>query len=190
VRPEANEPCDIFVNDPEVPVTAPGGPAAASGPFDQAAMELGNNLLVYSSEPLDKPLLVFGIPRVRLYCATTLDNADFMAKLVRVRPNGSAEFICIGAARSSHLPAGTKYVAEKMHIWEFSLEPTSCRFEKGDRIRLEIAGSSFPLLDRNPGSGVPSCRATSWDWRRSAHFVFHGKGCASALYLPASEEPL
>ena len=190
VRPEAEEPCDIFVHDPEVPVTAPGGSAAATGPFDQAATELGNNLLVYSSEPLDKPLWVFGIPRVRIYCTTTLENADLTAKLVRARPNGSAEFICIGAARSSLLLAEKKYAAEKMHSWEFSLEPTSCRFEKGDRIRLEIAGSAFPLLDRNPGSGVPSCRATSWDWKRSTHFVFHGKGFASALYLPASEEPL
>jgi len=189
VRPEAAEPCDIFVHDPEVPVTAPGGLTAATGPFDQAAMELGNNLLVYSSQPLDKPLWVFGIPRVRLYCATTLENADFTAKLLRARPNGSAEFLCIGAARSGRLHAEAKYVPEKMHSWEFSLEPTSCRFEKGDRIRLEIAGSAFPLLDRNPGGDVPSCRATSWDWRRSTHFVFHGKGCASALYLPASEVP-
>ena len=136
---------------------------------------MGNNLLVYSTEPLEKPLWVFGIPRVVLYCATSLGTADFTAKLVRARPNGAAEFICIGIARSSHLFAETKYAADKIHRWEFSLEPTSCRFAKGDRIRLEIAGSAFPLFDRNPGSDVPSCRATSWDWRRSTQFVFHGQ---------------
>jgi hypothetical protein len=189
VSPVAGEPCDIFVHDPEVPVIAPGGPAAASGQFDQAAMELGNNLLVYSTEPLENPLWVFGIPRVVLYCATSLGTADFTAKLVRVRPNGAAEFICIGAARSNLLFAEKNYVAEKIHRWEFSLEPTSCRFGKGDRIRLEIASSAFPLFDRNPGSDVPSCQATSWDWRRSTQFVFHGKERPSALYLPASEAP-
>ena len=173
------------MNDPEVPVIAPGGPAAASGQFDQAALEMGNNLLVYSTEPLEKPLWVFGIPRVVLYCATSLGNADFTAKLVRARPDGAADFICIGIARSSHLFAETKYAAEKIHRWDFSLEPTSCRFAKGDRIRLEIASSAFPLFDRNPGSDVPSCRATSWDWRRSTQFVFHGRECPSALYLPA-----
>jgi uncharacterized protein len=187
--PGAGEPCDIFVHDPEVPVIAPGGPAAASGQFDQAAMELGNNLLVYSTEPLENPLWVFGIPRVVLYCATSLGTADFTAKLVRVRPNGAAEFICIGAVRSNLLFAEKNYVAEKIHRWEFSLEPTSCRFGKGDRIRLEIASSAFPLFDRNPGSDVPSCQATSWDWRRSTQFVFHGKERPSALYLPASEAP-
>jgi hypothetical protein len=188
LRPAGDEPCDVFVHDPEVPVIAPGGSAAASGAFDQAALELGNNLLVYSTEPLEKPLTVFGIPRTVLYGSTSLRNADFTAKLVRVKPNGAAEFICIGAARSTRLFANSDYTADKIHEWNFSLEPTSCRFFKGERIRLEIAGSAFPLLDRNPGSDVPSCEATSWDWRRSTHSVFHGRVCPSALYLPASEE--
>jgi uncharacterized protein len=189
LSPPAGEPCDIFVHDPEVPVIAPGGPAAASGQFDQAALEMGNNVLVYSTEPLEKPLWVFGIPRIVLYCSTSLQSADFTAKLVRAKPNGAAEFICIGAARSTHLFAGEKYSADKIHRWEFSLEPTSCRFEKGDRIRLEIAGSAFPLFDRNPGGEIASCRATSWDWRRSTEFVFHAPDYPSALYLPATEEP-
>ncbi|HEX4643551.1 MAG TPA: CocE/NonD family hydrolase, partial [Candidatus Acidoferrales bacterium] len=54
--PQADEPCDVFVHDPEVPVVAPGGTAAAIGPFDQSALEMGNNVLVYSTEPLEAPL--------------------------------------------------------------------------------------------------------------------------------------
>ena len=189
VSPTADEPRDIFINDPDVPVIAPGGPAAAVGQFDQATLELGNNLLVYSTESLENPLWIFGIPRVVLYCSTSLAISDFTAKLVRARPNGAADFICIGIARSNRLFAETKYAAEKIHHWDFSLEPTSCRFEKDDRIRLEIASSAFPLYDRNPGSNVPACRATSWDWRRSTQFVFHGRERPSALYLPVSEAP-
>jgi hypothetical protein len=188
-RPLEDELPDIFVYDPEVPVMAPGGPSASSGLFDQAALELGNNLLVYSTEPLENPLWVFGIPRVILYCATSLAIVDFTAKLARARPNGAAEFICMGIARSSHIFAEMKYEADKIHQWNFPLDPTSCRFDRGDRIRLEIASSAFPLFDRNPGSDVPSCRATSWDWRRSTQFVFHGREFPSALYLPASEAP-
>jgi uncharacterized protein len=186
--PSTNEPCDVFVHDPEVPVLAPGGPAAASGQVDQAALEMGNNLLVYSTEPVENSLRIFGKPRVVLHCATSLKNADITAKLVRVRPSGVAEFICIGVARSSYLFVETKYEADKIHRWEFFLEPTSCRFEKGDRIRLEISGSAFPLIDRNSGSDLPSCQATSWDWRRSTHSVFHSSERASALYLPVAEE--
>lgn len=186
---DADEPCDIFIHDPEVPVGAPGGPAAAFGAFDQASLELGNNLLVFSTETLEKPLWIFGIPRVVLYGATSAASADFVAKLVRVKPSGNAEFICIGAARSNRLFAESGYEPDKIHRWEFSLEPTSCRFDAGDRIRLEIAGSAFPLYDRNSGGDTPSCRATSWDWRRSTHSVYHGREWPSALYLPVTGAP-
>jgi putative CocE/NonD family hydrolase len=152
-------------------------------------LELGNNLLVYSTEPLEKPMWVFGIPRVVLYCATSARSADLVAKLLRVKPSGAAEFICIGAARSNRLFADSGYAPDKIHRWEFSLEPTSCRFDSGDRIRLEIAGSAFPLYDRNPGGDTPSSRATSWDWQRSTHSIYHGREWPSALYLPVTEAP-
>jgi putative CocE/NonD family hydrolase len=184
--PTTNEPTDIFVYDPEVPVLAPGGSAALSGPFDQATLELGNDVLVYTSAPLTNPLRVFGTPRVSLFCVTSSANADFTAKLVRARPNGSAEFICIGIARSSWLFAKTGYAADTIQRWEFDLAPTSCFFDQDDRIRLEIASSAFPLYDRNPGSDVPSCRATPWDWRRSTQLVYHDLEHSSALYLPIS----
>jgi uncharacterized protein len=186
-KPANDEPTDIFVHDPEVPVVAPGGPAAASGQFDQAALELGNNVLVYTSAPLAAPLRVFGAPRVSLHCATSAAHTDFTAKLVRVRPNGAAEFICIGIARSSWLFAKAGYAADKVHHWRFDLEPTSCLFAAGDRIRLEIASSAFPLYDRNPGGEVASARATSWDWARSTQIVYHTSGLPSALHLPVIE---
>jgi uncharacterized protein len=186
-EPVAAEPCDIFVCDPEVPVLAPGGAAAAGGQFDQAAIELGNNVLVYTTEPLSKPLLVFGAPRVSLYCATSSAHTDFTAKLVRVKPNGVAEFICIGIARSSYLFASSRYAADTIYHWEFDLEPTSCLFASGEKIQLEIASSAFPLYDRNPGTAVPSCRATSWDWRRSTQIVYHDAAHPAALLLPTIE---
>jgi len=185
--PDEEEACDIFVHNPEVPVMAPGGAAAASGQFDQAALELGNNVLVYTTEPLKEPVLVFGTPRVSLFCASSSDHGDITAKIVRVKTNGVAEFICIGIARSSWLFAENGYRADAIHKWEFDLEPTSCLFAAGERIRLEIASSAFPLYDRNPGSSVASCRATSWDWRRSTQIVHHDAERPSAILLPTEE---
>jgi putative CocE/NonD family hydrolase len=187
VIPATEEPCDIFVYDPEVPVIAPGGPAAQSGPFDQTTLELGNNVLVYTSEPLTHAMLIFGQPRIVLYCSSSSAHTDFTAKLVRVKANGVAEFVCIGVARSSRLFAESSYTANDVHLWRFLLEPTSCRFDAGERIRLEIASSAFPLYDRNPGCSVASCRATSWDWKRSTQMVYHSPRYLSALELPMSE---
>jgi hypothetical protein len=186
VKPDANEPTDVFVYDPEVPLPAPSGPTAAPGPFDQATIELGNNVLVYTTEPLAEPLRVFGTSRVVLFCATSSAHSDFTAKLVRVRPNGSADFICMGIARSSWLFINGGYSADAIHRWEFDLAPTSCVFAAGECVRLDIASSAFPLYDRNPGTKVASCRATSWDWQRSTQVVFHDSGHPSALYLPIS----
>ena len=61
--PNTDEPRDIFIYDPETPVLAPGGAAALSGPFNQAQLELGNNLLVYTTPPLENPMHILGSPR-------------------------------------------------------------------------------------------------------------------------------
>jgi uncharacterized protein len=187
--PQLEEPLDVFVCDPAVPVLAPGGPAAAAGSFDQAVLEMGNNVLIYTTKPLAEPLRIFGVPRVALYCSTSLTRTDFTAKLVRAKPNGVAEFICMGIARSTWLfgESESGYLADTIHLWEFTLEPTSCLFAAGERIRLEIAGSAFPLYDRNPGTEVFPCQATSWDWKRSTQFVYHDREHPAAIYLPRCE---
>ena len=94
---------DVFVDDPEVPVFAPGGPEGLSGAFDQARLELGNNLLVYTSPPLAESLEVCGRPRLCFHASTSAASADFTGKLVRVEPSGRAWFVCLGYARSTAL---------------------------------------------------------------------------------------
>jgi putative CocE/NonD family hydrolase len=172
-----SEPPDVFVYDPEVPVTAPGGAV------DQSTIELGNNLLVYTGEPLEETMHLFGSPRVVVYAATSAMHADITAKLVRVLPNGRAEFCCIGIARSTYL-FGTDYKEDTVHRWEFTLEPTSYVFAKGERVRLEIAGCAFPLYDRNPSNATKPALMSQWNWERSTHMVFHDAARTSALYLP------
>jgi putative CocE/NonD family hydrolase len=186
--PAVEEPRDIFVYDPEVPVHGPGGALSASGPANQAALEMGNNLLVYTTAPLTAPLHVFGSPEVEIHLSTSANSADLTAKLIRVLPNGRAEFVCIGIARSSYLFAGQAYAADAVHRWRFCLEPTSCVFAVGESLRLEIAGSAFPLYDRNPSvAGVKAGVAEPWNWGRSTHAVLHEPGHASLLRLPIIE---
>ena len=181
--PSRTEPPDLFVYDPEVPVAAPGGSQSLPGLFDQTAIEAGNNVLVYTTEPLTEPVHIFGAPHVSLYAATSAQFADLTAKLVRVLPSGRAEFISIGIARSTFL-FGSDYRADAIHRWEFHLEPTSCMFSAGERLRLEIAGCAFPLYDRNPGNGTPPREMTPFNWNRSTHIIHHDNEHPSAFYLP------
>jgi putative CocE/NonD family hydrolase len=175
------EPADWFVYDPEVPVTSPAGAG------DQSAVEMGNNVLVYTGPALAEALHVFGRPRLEVFVATSAECADVTAKLVRVTAAGRAEFVCMGVARSASL-FGDAYEADAAQLWEFTLEPTSCVFAAGERVRLEIAGGAFPLYDRNPGvRGVKASAASRWNWARSTHRVFHEAGRASLLRLPVTE---
>jgi hypothetical protein len=182
--PASSEPRDIFNYDPEVPVHGPGGPAALTGPINQAPLETGNNLLVYTTAPLAEPVHILGSPKLTVYCATSAAYADFTAKLVRLRPGGHADFVCIGIARSSYLFRDLGYRADTVHCWEISLEPTSCIFGAGDAIRLEVAGSAFPLYDRNPSTAVEPWLADSWNWQRSTQMVLHDAEYPSQLALP------
>jgi len=184
--PSRDEPRDVFVYDPEVPVAAPGGPLALSGPFDQSALEMGNNLLVYTSEPVLRETEIFGHPRVQLYAATSAAHADFTAKLVRLTQAGRAEFLSIGIARSTWLFRDAGYAADRVHAWEFTLEPVSFVLAPGDRLRLEIASSAFPLYDRNPSTAIPPQLADNWNWERSTQQVLHSDSHPSAIYLPLS----
>jgi putative CocE/NonD family hydrolase len=181
-RPEPGEqPPDVFVYDPEVPVTGPGGHANAPGPVNQAGPELGNNLLVYTSAALTEPLAVFGTAEVSLFCATSASDADLVAKLVCVRPAGDAFFVTLGILRRSDV------TPDVWSEWVFQLEATSVVFEAGDRVRLEIASSAYPLYDRNPGTGAAPDKACPWNWRRSTQTLFHDAVRPSALRLPVGE---
>jgi hypothetical protein len=182
--PVKDEPRDVFVYDPEVPVTAPGGPQALSGPFDQTALEMGNNLLVYTSDLASRETEIFGHPRIKLYASTSAVSADITAKLARVTATGRAEFLSIGVARSTWLFRDTGYSADEIHIWEFTLEPISFVLAPGERLRLEIASSAFPLYDRNSSTATPPQDADNWNWARSTQQVLHSADYPSAIYLP------
>ena len=184
--PLPDEPRDVFVYDPEVPVIAPGGAQSMSGPFDQAAMEMGNHLLVYTTAPVTSETQIFGQPRVTLYAATSADCADFTAKLVRVTASGRAEFLCIGIARSTWLFRGSAYLPDVVQRWDFTLEPTSVVLARGESLRLEIASSAFPLYDRNPSRDIAPQLADNWTWKRSTQQVAHTAKYPSALHLPVN----
>ncbi len=184
VAPMEEEPNDLFVYDPEVPVAAPGGPQSLSGSFDQSLLELGNHLLVYTSPLLTDEIEIFGTPRMQLFASTSAPFADFTAKLVRVKADGTAAFLSIGIARSSWLFRETRYEADEVREWRFDLEPVAVALFPGEQLRLEIASSAFPLYDRNPSTSTPPQDADPWSWKRSTQRILHTATHPSAIHLP------
>ena len=92
----------------------------------------------------------------------------------------------MGIARSSWLFGEEGYAADRVHAWEFTLEPVSFVLAAGERLRLEIASSAFPLYDRNPSTAVAPQDADNWNWARSTQQVLHSVDSPSAIYLPVT----
>src|SRR4029079_14750718 len=61
-QPPGDEPPDIYVYDPHTPVVTVGGPICCTGgvvpegSYDQSEVEMRQDVLVYTSAPLDAPL--------------------------------------------------------------------------------------------------------------------------------------
>jgi putative CocE/NonD family hydrolase len=179
--PDGDEPRDTYVHDPDVPVTAPGGPGAPQGCYGQGRIELGNNVLVYTSAPLTERLHILGSPVVRIHFQSSCQPTDVVVKLVRVGRDGRAVNVAIGGARSTHLFGAGGFSADVVRCWRFGLEATSAVWGVGERLRLEISSSAFPLFDRNPGSGVAPRDAGPRDWRLARQQVLHTASAPSSI---------
>ena len=185
--PSRMRPRDGFVYEPEVPAAAPG-PGAAPGPFLQNRQDSMNNVLAYTSPVLTKAVRVAGRPRVCLHATSRTASADLVAKLVRVLPDGRSFNVCLGIARGSWLFGAQGLEPDRVQCWEFDLEPTHCVFLPGERLRLVISGSAFPLYDRNPGSTVSPEAANSWDWIQNQQQLLHDSDHPSCLHLPLQSD--
>jgi putative CocE/NonD family hydrolase len=64
-----------------------------------AEVESRDDVLVYSSQPLNRDIEVTGEIRVVLHVSTTAPDTDFTAKLVDVHPDGYARNLCDGILR-------------------------------------------------------------------------------------------
>ncbi|HOY19131.1 MAG TPA: CocE/NonD family hydrolase, partial [Haliscomenobacter sp.] len=153
---------DGFTYDPMNPVPSYGGNvcctgnAVQGGAFDQQKMEIRNDILVYSTEPLVDGVEVSGFIETTLYVSSDVKDTDFTIKLIDVYPDGTAYNLDETIQRVRYREGYEKEVfMEKGKVYKVELSPmsTSNYFEKGHRIRIEISSSNFPRFDRNMNTG-------------------------------------
>jgi predicted acyl esterase len=114
-------------------------------PQDQRPDEVFS--LVYDWEPLQDELEILGHPRVSAAVSSSAPVAYLSAKLCDVHPDGTSQLVTRGLLNLTHRnsrespeplePGATYEVA-------FDLEVTSWIFERGHRVRLDVAGSDWP----------------------------------------------
>jgi hypothetical protein len=191
--PATDEPPDTCVHMPRGPLPSRGGHACCwedftpMGPSDQRPAERLAGVLCYTSEPLAEPLEVTGPVSVTLFAATDQVDADWVARLIDVHPDGRAINLTEGILRASFREGlDRRVLLERDRIYEYriDLRATSNVFLPGHRLRVDVASSSFPHWDANPGTGQPLGEATWADLRTATQTVFHDAARPSHVTLP------
>jgi hypothetical protein len=165
---------------------------AVAGGFgypDMAANDLKG--LTYTTAPLIEDLQLTGTPVLRLWVASTAADADVFAYLEEVDPQGVSTYVTEGVLRASRRALGTApydnfgwpyhrgYPEDVQPLTPgqavelvIEMQPTATVFDKGNRLRLSLAGAdkdnaATPKLDPAP-----------------VLTVYRDKGRASSLRLP------
>lgn len=157
------EAVDSYRYDPNDPVPTRGGPVCCtgddrtrSGPVDQREVERRGDVLAYTSEALTAPLRIAGPVRAHLVISSSARDTDFVARLVDVWPDGRAINIQEGALRARYrdgIANPQLLTPDEATTLVVEMRDIAYRLPEGHRLRLDIASSSFPRLERNLNTG-------------------------------------
>jgi len=189
--PTADEGGNTFVYDPSDPSPTVCGAnlTIKAGPCDQREVEARDDVLIFSTPPLESPLEVTGRVRARLWLVSDAPDTDVAVRLTDVYPDGRSMLVTDGILRARF--RGLDFTREELMIpgapyeLEIDLGSTSIAFDAGHAIRIVISSSNAPRFDPNPNTGAP-LRAND-EIRTATNTILHDADHPSALLLPVSE---
>jgi len=187
-----------FTSNPANPVPTLGGRNLflKAGPVDQRKLEIRDDVVTFTTEPLEADTEVTGRLTARLFVSIDQRDADVAVRLCDVYPDGRSILIAEGIRRLSSLN-DLRGKAKELDRSEVDSPPldftrptevpvdlwsTSLVFAKGHRIRVSVSGSNYPRWDANH-HGTLAGDATAPP--TSARITLHlGGKQASYLELP------
>lgn len=193
--PPASSRRDTFVYDPLRPVPSLGGSMCCMGTyrpgaFDQSAIEMRADVLVYTTPPFARTVEVTGPVRTTLYLSSDRKDTDLAVKLLDVYPDGRA-FNLDESIQRVRWRAGWDHPVfmDPGHIYRVEVGPlvTSNAFLPGHRLRIEVSSSNFPHFERNLNTG-----GNNYDERDPliAHnTIYHDTAHPSAIVVPVIGPP-
>ena len=189
-EPPKEEVADRYVYDPENPVPTYGGrvccdPNLLGGPRDQRVIEAREDVLVYTTPPLEADTEITGFISLELYASSTAVDTDFTAKLTDVWPNGFAQILTDGIQRARYRISQEKPELMKPgQVYKLTIDTgaTSNVFLSGHRLRLEVSSSNFPRFDRNLNTGEDQASGTRIV--KATNTIYHDSQHPSAVVLP------
>jgi len=176
-EPDAQSAYTSFYYDPRNPVPTVGGRNLflESGPKDQQEIEKRNDVILFTTPPLEEDLEVTGKVVTKLYFSSSEQDTDVAVRLTDVYPDGKSILIVEGICRVALTPDQPQEV--EVDLWS-----TSVLFPKGHRIRISISGSNYPRYERNHNVGLIG--SNSGKFAVAKDKVHFGKNTPSRLILP------
>ena len=133
--------------------------AQIGGPDDYSAVERRDDVLVYTTPPLEEDLEVTGPVRMELFASTSARDTDFMAKLLDVWPNGFAQRLTDGMVRGRFrkgMASGCSSRGVPVEI-DFGILPTCSK--RGTASAWRSPPAPFPSMtttQHRPLGGAPT----------------------------------
>ncbi|MBM3212958.1 CocE/NonD family hydrolase, partial [Candidatus Poribacteria bacterium] len=115
----------LYKYNPQDPVPTLGGAnlTIPAGPRDQRPVENREDVLLFTSQELEKPMEVTGQVKVKLWASSSAEDTDFTAKLCDVYPDGRSIIVADGIIRASHRNSLEKTEPMKPgKIYEFEID--------------------------------------------------------------------
>ena len=185
--PAENESFDEFIYNPADPVPSRGGTflgtVQEAGMVDQHDVEARDDVLVFTSQPLEEDLEVTGPVTAKLWVATSAVDTDFTVRLTDVQATCQSYGICDGVSRLRY--QGHENIVQGVPFeLMIELSPTSYLFRQGHRIRLQVTSSNYPLIDINPNTGKSLLLDETNKMVKARQAIHHDRTRPSHVVLP------
>lgn len=188
-EPPGQEPPDRYVYSPDDPT--PSYPSLTDQDEKNRPIEIGwrldrDDTLVYTTDPLEQPLHVAGIPVLVLHAESDCIDTDWHAQLCEVTPGGRCDELATACLRAAYRH-GRDAVPTPIvpgEIIEYRLEFTAVEtiFLPGTSLRLCIASADYPRRTQNPNTNAPTGDDDACVPAQNA--VHHDAAFPSRLLLP------
>ncbi|KAF3399851.1 Cocaine esterase [Penicillium rolfsii] len=177
-QPEQDASPTSFIFDPLAPTPSIGGnQMSAGGRVDDSAYAGRPDVLVFTSETLSEDIEVLGIPSVHLIHASDPPFADLFLRISEVDASGVSHNIteiyqALDPSRDTSQPL------------ILDLQDCAHRFRAGTRVRLMVAGGSFPMYARSLGTAEDRVRSDKVVPQKHTVTI---SGGVSQLVLPVTD---
>ncbi|MDQ6808095.1 MAG: CocE/NonD family hydrolase [Verrucomicrobiota bacterium] len=162
---------------------------AKTGELDQRfALSMGQDGLVYHSDPLPAETAFIGCPEVSLWVSIDTPDTDLSVDLYEVLADGTSISLWGDARRLRyHESLRQEKLLKPGEVVRCDFNPglfVARRLDKGSRLRLVVTAPNSIFFQKNYNSGGAVAEETAKDAKTAHITVYHDGTHASALKLP------